>query len=169
MRCRRIAVLMLVSLLLGCVASGPEFQAELKRPEGDRARLYVYRPHTIIGIAAADVPIIHLDGQRLTRIRIGGYLMVPISPGQHKLTTTQSLLGNDTGRVRGETTFMASAGAIIYLRYTESFKDATPIILPKGGAILESSGDYRFELVPEPEALAELAKTKPLEMDTKVQ
>jgi hypothetical protein len=33
----------------------------------------LYRPHTLIGIANADVPIIHLDGQRLARIHIGGY------------------------------------------------------------------------------------------------
>jgi hypothetical protein len=55
------------------------------------------------------------------------------------------------------------------LRYTESFKTFTPIDLPKGGAIVESSGDYRFELVPESEALADLAKTKPLEVETKIQ
>ena len=168
MRCYHVPVLMLVSLLVGCVASGGDFHAELNKPEGGRARLYVYRTHTIIGIAAADVPIIHLDGRRLTRIRIGGYLMVPISPGQHELTTTESLLGSDTGKVRGETTFTASAGETIYLRYTEAFKSFTPILLPSG-AIVESSGDYRFEPVPEAEALAELAKTKPLEVETKIQ
>jgi uncharacterized protein DUF2846 len=150
------------------VASGPQFQPEPKKPDGSRALLYVYRPSTIIGIVNADVPIIHLDGQRLTRIRIGGYLVVPISTGQHKLTTTESLLGGDTGRVRGETTFAAPAGSTIYLRYTESFKDVTPIVLPKGGVFLESTGDFRFEVVAEPEALAELAKTKPLELDRKM-
>jgi hypothetical protein len=107
-----------------------------------------------------------LDGQRLTRIRIGGQLVIPISPGRHKLTTTESLLGSDTGRVRGETTFTAPAGSTLYLRYTEGFKTFVPIVLP-GGAFVESSGSYRFEPVPKSQALPELANTKPLELDRK--
>ena len=165
-RYTRAAVLMSTSLLFGCVATGAQFKPEANKPSTKGALLYVYRPFTLIGIANADVPIMHLDGQRLTRIRIGGYFNVPILPGQHKLTTTESLLGSDTGRVRGETTFSVPAGSTLYLRYTESFKAFVPIVLPVGVAVI-SSGDYRFEYVPEAEALAELANTKPLEMDQK--
>jgi len=157
---------MSTSLLFGCVATGAQFKPEANKPSTKGALLYVYRPFTLIGIANADVPIMHLDGQRLTRIRIGGYFNVPILPGQHKLTTTESLLGSDTGRVRGETTFSVPAGSTLYLRYTESFKTFVPIVLPVGVAVI-SSGDYRFEYVPEAEALAELANTKPLELDQK--
>ena len=163
-RYRLPAALMTTSLLLGCVATGAQFKPETNKPGTNRALLYVYRPHTLIGIANADVPIMHLDGQRLTRIRIGGYLSIPIPAGQHKLATTESLLGSDTGRVRGETTFSAPSGSTLYLRYTESFKTFVPIVLPVG-VVIVSSGDYRFEYVPEAEALAELANTKPLELD----
>jgi hypothetical protein len=58
--------------------------------------------------------------------------------------------------------FMGGAG----LRYTEGFKTVAPIVLP-GGAFLSSSGDYRFGPVAKSEALAELANTKPLELDRK--
>ena len=160
------ALLMSMPLLFGCVATGAQFKPEANKPTANGALLYVYRPHTLIGIANPDVPIMHLDGQRLTRIRIGGYLDIPISAGKHKLTTTESLLGSDTGRVRGETTFSVRAGSTLYLRYTESFKTFVPIVLPVGVAVV-SSGDYRFEYVPEAEALAELANTKPLELDQK--
>src|SRR5262245_43369223 len=102
---RPAAVLMSASLLFGCVATGAQFKPEANKSSAKGAMLYVYRPFTLIGIANADVPIMHLDGHRLTRIRIGGYLNLPISAGQHKLATTESLLGTDTGRVRGETTF----------------------------------------------------------------
>lgn len=111
-----------------------------------------------------DVPFIHLDGRRLTRIRIGGHFVVPVSTATHKLATTESFLGSDTGKLRGETKFSAPAGSTVYLRYTESFGSATAITLPKGG-FLETSGDFRFESVPEPEALAAIAKTKPLELE----
>lgn len=159
-----------IIILTACgTASGPQFQPELTKPQAGRARLYVYRPDTIIGMANADVSIIHLDGRRLARMRIGGSIVVPISPGQHKLTTTQSLLSGDTGRVLGATTFAAAPGATIYERYTEGLGNVTATVMPKGGAYFEGSGEYRFEQVPETEALAEIAKTKPLELETKIQ
>jgi hypothetical protein len=164
MRNQLTAVIIAVLSLLGSAASSAQDQPGLNKPNGNRTLLYVYRPFTLIGIANFDVPFIHLDGQRLTRIRIGGHLVIPISPGRHKLTTTESLLGSDTGRVRGETTFSTPAGSTLYLRYTESFKTFGPIVLP-GGAFVESSGNYRFEPVAKSEALVELAKTKPLELD----
>ena len=159
----RLAILLAIVLLLaGCTASGPQFKLEAK-PDSTRALIYVYRPTTLIGIGNADVPFIHLDGRRLARIRIGGYLAIPISPGRHKLTTTESLLGNDTGRVRGDATVAAPPGSTIYLRYTEGIKAIVPIPLPVG-VILISQGNYVFEFVPEAEALAELASTQAIEL-----
>jgi hypothetical protein len=166
MRNQHTVVMIALLWLLGFAASSAQEQPGQIKPAANRTLIYVYRPFTLIGVANLDVPFIHLDGQRLTRIRIGGHLVVPISPGRHKLTTTESLLGSDTGRVRGETTFSVPAGSTLYLRYTEGFKSFVPIVLP-GGTFVSSSGDYRFEPVPKPEALAELANTKPLELDRK--
>lgn len=77
---------------------------------------------------------------------------------------TESLLGNDTGKIRGEAAITVPGGLTVYLRYTESFKTITPVVLPKG-VFLESTGEYRFVAVPETEALAEIAKTTPLELE----
>jgi hypothetical protein len=74
-----------------------------------------------------------------------------------------SLLGSDTGKVRGEATVAAPVGATIYLRYTEGFKTIVPIPLPVG-VVVVSSSNYVFEFVPETEALAELANTQALEL-----
>ena len=98
-------------------------------------------------------------------MRIGGYLTVAVAPGPHKVTATMSLLGQDTGKVRAETTFTATAGTKIYLRYKEEFKSFVPIVIPKGGVYAATSMDLRFEVVPEPVAVAELAKTKVLELE----
>jgi hypothetical protein len=73
------------------------------------------------------------------------------------------LLGNDTGRIRGDAVVAAPAGSTIYLRYTEGIKAIVPIPLPVG-VILLSSGKYVFEFVPEAEALAELANTQASEL-----
>jgi hypothetical protein len=155
-------LLLAMLALSGCGASGPNFSPGLTKPERGRALLYVYRPDTLIGIGNADVPFLHLDGRRLTRIRIGGHFAVAAAPGRHKLTTTESLLGRDTGKVRGETTFAVSAGSTAYLRYTELYKSIVPIVLP-GVVIVHMEGGAAFESVAEAEALAELAKTRLLE------
>jgi hypothetical protein len=118
----------------------------------------------MVGIGNPDVAFLHLDGRRLARIRIGGYLAVPISPGQHKVTTTQSLGDSDTGKVLSERTFSAKAGSAVYLKYTEGFSSFVPIILPKTAVIL-SSMYQRFDAVPEREALAELAQTQALQRE----
>jgi Protein of unknown function (DUF2846) len=159
-----VAAVLALTLLTACGATGTSFKPEVDKPQGNRALIYIYRPDTIIGVANADVPFIHLDGRQLARIRIGGYLAIPVTAGKHKLATTESVLGKDTGRVRGETIVTAPPGSTIYLRYTEGFKQITPIVLPVG-IFVESVGDYRFEYVPEPEALAGIANTKTLEVD----
>lgn len=151
-------------LLSGCGASGEQFKLGAIKPPPGRALLYVYRPGTIVGIGNADVAFLHLDGKRLARIRIGGYLAVPISPGQHKVKTTESLLGSDTGKIRAETTFSAQAGSTVYLRYTEGFSSFVPIMLPKTTVVL-SSMYFRFEPVPERQALADLAETQAIEKE----
>jgi hypothetical protein len=145
--------------------SGTEFKAETKS-EGGRARLYVYRHVAYVGIANADVTFLHLDGQRIGRIRMGGFISVPISPGQHSLKTTESILGGDTGRLFGETSFSATPGSNVYFRYSEGFKTFIPIVI-HGIATAESTGDYRFESVSEAEALAELKGMKQIELERK--
>ena len=114
----------------------------------------VYRPYTFIGIGNADVPIMHFDGQPLARIRIGGYVNVPLSRRRHKLATAESLLGSDTGRVRGETVFSALAElhGILQDLCADRVSVGVPVI---------PSGDYRFACLPEAETLSELANTNP--------
>lgn len=156
----KVVSFVLILLLTACGASGPQFKAAPPASKYD-VLIYVYRPNTMIGIINFDVPFIHLDGNLLTRIRIGGYLARRVAPGRHTLSTTESLFGRDTGKVRGETIFEAGPGATVYLRYTEHFKTITPIILPNA-VFISSTGDFRFEMVDEPTALQELAETEQL-------
>ena len=151
-------------ILSGCGASGPQFAPELVKPVPGRALVYVYRPDTLIGIGNADVPFLRLDGRPITRIRIGGHIAFPVTPGRHRLTTTESLLGNDTGKVIGDTTFSTPAGSTAYFRYSQTYKSFVPIILP-GVVIVHATANIGFEPVPEAEALAELAQTKRLESE----
>src|SRR5262245_66510299 len=90
----------LVAAMLFVLLQLPGFEASAQQPTGpssQAARLYVYRPSTIIGIGNLDVPFLHLDGKLLTRIRIGGHLSVSVSPGRHQPRNTELLLGIDRG------------------------------------------------------------------------
>jgi hypothetical protein len=150
-----------VVLLAGCGASGEQFKVGAMKPPSGRALLYVYRPSTLVGIGNPEVAFLHLDGRRLARIRIGGYLAVPVSPGQHKVTTTKSQGDSDSGNVLSEKSFSARAGSTVYLKYTEGFSTFVPIILPNTALVL-SSTYHQFDVVPEREALTELAQTQSL-------
>ena len=63
-----IAAVVAFLVVSGCGASGESFRAVGTKPARDQALLFVYRPSTVIGIANADVPFVHLDGRRLGRI-----------------------------------------------------------------------------------------------------
>jgi hypothetical protein len=159
------AIVLAAALMLsGCGATGEQFKVGAIKPPSGRALLYVYRPNAFVGIANADVAFLHLDGRRLGRIRIGGYLAVPVSPGVHKLTTTQSIGGSDTGKVLGETGFSAKIGSSVYVRYSEGFSSFVPIPLP-GATVVLSKTYHRFDQVHEREALTELADTKAIERE----
>ena len=84
--------------------------------------LYVYRPKTIIGIGNPDVSFVHLDGKPLTRLRIGGYLALPLKPGSHEILATTSLLGADTGNVRAKAIVNAPPGGKIFIGGLQGFR-----------------------------------------------
>jgi hypothetical protein len=153
---RIFAALIAALLLFRPGIAGAQPTPSVQKSDGERAIIYVYRATSIIGIANFDVSFLHVDGRRLTRISMGGYIPIPVSPGQHKLITTQSLFGSDTGKIRGQAIVTVPAGATVYLRYSEGYKSFVPIILP-GAAFVVSSHYYRFERVPGPAAKGAMA------------
>lgn len=154
-------IVVLGAVLMGCGASGPKLK-KVATAGPDDIVVYLYRPDTMIGIINADVPFVHVDGELLTRIRIGGYISRRLKPGRHTITTTESFLGDDTGKVRGEIVFEAPGGTNVYLRYTEKFK--TFNLMAIGNIVtVSSTGDYRFEVMAAETALEELKELERLE------
>lgn len=116
-----------------------------------------------MGLGNFDVPFLYVDGQRLTRIRIGGYLTIPLQPGLHTVTVTESSFRRDTGKVRAHATFDVSQGEPVYIRYTERFGVRPPLSL----STLFSGPPppvFIFYLVKEAFAQKELAETRRLEL-----
>lgn len=148
-----------MTVLVGCVATGPKFMAgDLPDVRSEEILLVVYRPKTVIGGGNFDVPFLNLDDRVLARMRIGGHVIIPTTAGRHTLRTTESLFGQNTDRTRGSTEFDARGGGTAYFRYTESFASITPILI--GNVVFVSyAGNYVFELVPEAVAMEELLDT----------
>ena len=128
-------------ILSGCGASGPQFAPDLVKPLPGRALVYVYRPDSLIGIANADVSIMHLDGRRITRIRIGGHIAFPATPGKHRLTTTESLLGDDTSADTGNASIRSGCSRTSFARRPRQRQHGTSA---KSGRGSEDRSRYRL-------------------------
>ena len=162
---RIVVIFLTLTILVGCGATGPKFTAGESPEVGpNEVLLVVYRPETVIGIGNFDVPILHLDDRRLTRMRIGGHIMLVTSTGRHILRTTESLFGKDTDTTRGRADFEGRGGGTVYFRYTESFESI--MAFPIGDVIyVTSTGKYIFDPVSEAVALQELLRTRRMEIE----
>ena len=156
MRVKTATGILVALLLVGIGAALAQSAPQASETDRAKALIYVYRETSLIGIANFDVPFLHIDGRQLTRIRTGGYVPITVSPGHHRLTTTESLFGNDTGKMRGQAVVTVPAGATIYLRYSETFKTFDPVALPKG-VYVNSTGNFRFEPVAPSAAKSEMS------------
>ena len=76
----RIAIIFLSLLIIGCSATGPEFQRVAKVVETD-ALVYLYRPARFKG--AAIVPPVFIDGIELFDLPNDGYAVLNLGPGKH--------------------------------------------------------------------------------------
>jgi|GEM_PF-1120306 len=143
-------------------ATGNRFSANaLGTTDETQTQIVIYRPNTFVGSANWDVPLLHLDGKTLTPMRINGYVVLPVDPGEHHLKTTEVLFGSDTGRIRGEIRLGLKQGTKVYLQYAESITSVVPIPSYQSVALVVS-GAYSFQPVPPDVALKELAGTNRL-------
>ena len=148
---------LLAVLAIGAKDTVAQSAGGQRAPVLQEARIVIYRQTSLIGIGnVIDVPFLHVDSKRLGRIRMGGYFSFAVAPGQHKIFTTESFFGGDTGKVRGSATVTVPAGTALYLRYSETFGSITPIPLPIG-VIVHSTGVYHFEPVAAATAKSEMS------------
>ncbi len=145
-------------------AGGAKFAANaIATADENAATIIVYRPDTFVGSANWDVPILHLNGKSLGPIRINGYMILPVQPGDNHIKTTEVLFGSDTGKIRGDIALSMEQGKTLYLKYEESIRSVVPIPAYNGVAVIVS-GAYSFQPVPPETALAELEGTRRLEI-----
>jgi hypothetical protein len=111
----KILLAILLLGLIGCnVASGPRFKPV--SVSDNESLLYVYKPYTQAGIAGASNPVLYIDGEKIGRIRINGYLPIKLSSGIHELAIKSSTLGVETGDLYAKREIKLKPGEIRYVR-----------------------------------------------------
>jgi len=119
---RKISVFVLLGLLSSCTMTGPKF-TPLENVDSQRGVIYVYRPSNYdMGLMSA---LISLDGKQVASLENGGYVAVPVAPGQHTITQKwkAGILGN-SNLESGTTTTMVEvqSSGVSYVSLTSSGK-----------------------------------------------
>ncbi|WP_087693926.1 DUF2846 domain-containing protein [Pseudomonas sp. PE-S1G-1] len=92
-RAWKISAFLWWGLLSSCTMTGPKF-TPLENVDSQYGVLYVYRPSNYdMSLMTA---LISLDGKQIAFLENGGYVAVPVAPGEHTITQKwkAGILGN---------------------------------------------------------------------------
>jgi hypothetical protein len=139
-------------LLVACNATGPKF-TQLESLDTNQAKVYIYRPWAMLDGAGA--PTIQVDGIDRFELSNGGFQVVTLTPGRHKLTVKKGAFMTNwrAGEMNIEYTFEANKNYFVRL---SAELDNVGIY----GGVTSVSGNYGFALIKESYALNELKETK---------
>lgn len=102
------------ALLQGCMAIGPKFEP-LSSPDAAVTKIAVYRPADFAN--SGTTPHLYVDGTKVAEITNGGYVVLEVKPGVHRLHLS---LPNWAGEAAS---FSATRGGdISYFRVSTSYR-----------------------------------------------
>ena len=150
---KKIIFIISVTLLLtACSATGPKF-TQLENLDANQAKVYIYRPWAMLDGAAA--PTIQIDGVDHFNLGNGGYEVVTLSPGVHKLTVKKGTFMSNWRADQMDIEFKFEANKNYFVRLSAELKNAGVY-----GSVISVSGNYGFALINESFALNELKEIK---------
>ena len=139
-------------LLLGCNATGPKF-TELESLDTNQAKVYVYRPWAMLDGAAA--PTVQVDGTDRFDLNNGGYEIITLSPGTHKLTVKKGAFMSNWRADEMNIEYKFEPNKNYFVRLSAELQDAGVY-----GSVISISGSYGFALIKESFAINELKEIK---------
>lgn len=150
---KKVIILISTSLLLlGCNATGPKF-TQLENLDSNHAKIYIYRPWAMLDGAAA--PTIQVDGTDRFDLSNGGYEIITLSPGTHKLTVKKGEFMSNWRADEMSIEYKFQANKNYFVRLSAELQDAGVY-----GSVISISGSYGFGLIKESFALNELKEVK---------
>ncbi|RHW74783.1 DUF2846 domain-containing protein [Colwellia sp. RSH04] len=145
----KIIILISIALLLfGCNATGPKF-TQLESLDTNKTNVYIYRPWAMLDGAAA--PTIQVDGKDRFELSNGGYEVITLSPGTHKLTVKKGAFMSNWRAEEMNIEYKFEANRNYFVRLSAELQDAGVY-----GNVISVSGSYGFGLIKESFAKNEL-------------
>ncbi|WP_111979540.1 DUF2846 domain-containing protein [Algibacillus agarilyticus] len=150
---KKIIILISTALfLLGCNATGPKF-TELESLDTNQAKVYVYRPWAMLDGAAA--PTVQVDGSDRFDLSNGGYEIITLTPGIHKLTVKKGAFMSNWRADEMNIEYKFEANKNYFVRLSAELQDVGVY-----GSVISISGSYGFALIKESFAINELKEVK---------
>lgn len=139
-------------LLLACNATGPKF-TQLESLDTNQTKVYVYRPWAILDGAAA--PTIQVDGVDRFDLSNGGYQVITLLPGTHKITVKKGAFISNWRADEMNIEYKFEANKNYFVRLSAELHNAGVY-----GSVISISGSYGFALIKESFAINELKEAK---------
>ncbi len=139
-------------LLSGCGATGPKF-TQLESLDTNKAKIYIYRPWAMLDGAAA--PTIQVNGKDHFDLSNGGYEVITLSPGTHKLTVKKGGFMSNWRADEMNIEYKFEANKNYFVRLSAELQGAGVY-----GNVISVSGSYGFALINEMFAINELKEVK---------
>ncbi|PCK32141.1 DUF2846 domain-containing protein [Pseudoalteromonas piscicida] len=147
-----IIIISMSLLLLACNATGPKF-TQLERLDTNQAKVYIYRPWAMLDGAAA--PTVQVDGVDRFDLSNGGYEIITLSPGSHKLTVKKGAFLSNWRADEMNIEYNFEANKNYFVRLSAELQGAGVY-----GSVISISGSYGFALIKESDAINELKEVK---------
>ncbi|MCW8833875.1 MAG: DUF2846 domain-containing protein [Colwellia sp.] len=148
-------IILLISsslLLIACNATGPKF-SQLESLDINQAKVYIYRPWAMLDGAAA--PTIQIDETDRFDLSNGGYEVITLPPGTHKLTVKKGAFMSNWRADEMNIEYKFEANKNYFVRLSAELQDAGVY-----GNVISISGSYGFALIEESFAMNELQEVK---------
>ena len=150
---KRIILLMSALVALaGCSATGPQF-SRLDDLDEEQAKVYIYRPWAMLDGAAA--PTIQIDGVDRFDLGNGGYEIITLAPGSHRLTVRKGAFLSNWRADEMTIEYTFEANRSYFVRLSAELQSVGVY-----GGVISVSGNYGFALIDESYAMDELKQTK---------
>jgi hypothetical protein len=108
-------------VFVGCALPQKTKNYERSQPEPNKAAVYIYRTPTSVDSVNPDVPRFYVNKEELGKLRIGGYYISIVEPGEVLVYYKDSLFSIPLPWKSQEIHFNAIAGQVYFIKYGTDF------------------------------------------------